>query len=140
MVSPLTEPRGTWRAWSQSRLVPTACVVLGLALLVIAGVRGIWGFGIAGLLVMFTYAAVLIATRRRSETMGLLAGDVSDERQARIMTSALAMTAQVWLLVILGGFFYGLITDAEYTGLFSALSAVGGVSFAASVFVYSRRT
>jgi hypothetical protein len=97
-------------------------------------------FGVVGLGAMLVYAGVLAVTRNRSETIGLLAGETVDERRDLIMAKAQAITANVWMVAILAGFFYGLATEADYTGIFAGLAAVGAVAFGAALGVLSRRS
>jgi hypothetical protein len=124
--------RGLWG-------VLAVCLVAGAVYLGIGLAKDEWELGVVGLGIMLVYGLVLVVTRRRSETMGLLAGDFSDERKAQIATSALAVTAQAMMLVVIGGFLYGLATDSAHTEVFSALAAFGAVVFAGSLFVLSRR-
>ena len=122
------------RAW-----VWAVCVLAGVGFLVTGVAKGMLWFGLGGLAVMLGYGLLLSFTRRHSETISLLAGDVSDERQAHIMTAAMAVTGHVWMAVILGGFLVGAATAAAYTTVFSGLAALGGLTFAVSLFVLSRR-
>ena len=135
MTDRLRDDRGLrGRAW-----VLTVCVLAGVGFLVIGLGNGMVWFGLGGLAVMLGYGVLLTLTRRRSETISLLAGEVSDERQAQITTTAMALTGHVWMALILGGFLVGAATDAAYTNVFSGLAAIGGLTFAISLFVLSRR-
>ena len=52
---------------------------------------------------------------------------------------ALAFTANVMVVVLVGGFLVTLATSSELTGMFAALCAGAGVSFAGGIAWYSRR-
>ncbi len=116
------------------------CVVIGLAYLGIGLATGRTGFGAVGLGIMLAYALGLALLRRRSETAGLLSGDIRDERQALVLSKAAAFTGNVMITVVLGAFLWTLATGSELANVFAGLSAVGGVAFAAGVAVSARRT
>ena len=115
------------------------CVVTGLAYLAIGVATGQTGFGVIGLLIMFAYGAVLLVARRRSEAVALLGGAFSDERQHEIGRRALALTASVLIIGILGGFFVSLATRSEHTQVFAGLGALGGAAFIIGIIWHSAR-
>jgi len=115
------------------------CVVTGLAYLAIGVATGQTGFGVIGLLIMLAYGAVLLVARRRSEAVALLGGDFSDERQHEIGRRALALTANVLVIGILGGFFVSLATRSEHTQVFAGLCALGGAAFIIGIIWHSTR-
>lgn len=115
------------------------CVVIGLAYLAIGLATEQTRFGIAGLLIMLAYGAVLVLGRRRAEAVALLGGEFTDERQQDIGQRALAFTAGVLLVALLGGFLVGLATQSEHTQVFAGLCALGGVAFAAGIVWHSSR-
>lgn len=114
-------------------------MVFGLVYLVIGFVTDQLGFGWFGLAIMLAYAALLTVGRRRSEAFALLAGDLSDERRAALGQRALAFTASVLVVVLLGGFLVSLVVGSSLAGVFSALCAVAAVAFAGSLVYLSRR-
>ncbi|NYF98149.1 DUF2178 domain-containing protein [Janibacter cremeus] len=109
--------------------VLTLCVVMGLVYLTIGVATDQTRFGIIGLLIMLAYGAVLFVGRRRLEALALLGGAFTDERRHDIGQRALAFTANVLVIGILGGFFVSLATRSEYTEVFAGLGALGGVAF-----------
>ena len=115
------------------------CVVTGLAYLAIGVATGQTGFGVIGLLIMLAYGAVLLVARRRSEAVALLGGAFSDERQHDIGRRALALTASVLIIGILGGFFVSLATRSEHTQVFAGLGALGGAAFIIGIIWHSAR-
>lgn len=119
--------------------VLSLCVVMGLVYLAIGVATDQTRFGIIGLLVMLAYGAVLFVGRRRLEALALLGGAFSDERQHDIGQRALAFTANVLVLGILGGFFVSLATQGRHTDVFAGLAALGGVAFIASIIWHSTR-
>jgi hypothetical protein len=125
-------PRGRW-------LVFGICVAAGVAYLSIGLARHETGFAIGGPLIMLGYGVMLLIFGRRSEIVGLLAGNGSDERRAQIQLRAVAATGQVLIVVLLGGALWTLATGSRYEGVFTGLCAVGGLSFLASTAWYSRR-
>ena len=125
-------PRGRW-------LVFGICVAAGVAYFSIGLARHEIGFAIGGPLIMLGYGVMLLIFGRRSEIVGLLAGNGSDERRAQIQLRAVAATGQVLIVVLLGGALWTLATGSRYEGVFTALCAVGGLSFLASTAWYSRR-
>lgn len=119
--------------------VLTVCVVMGLVYLAIGVATDQTRFGIIGLLIMLAYGAVLFVGRRRLEALALLGGDFTDERQNDIGQRALAFTANVLVIGILGGFFVSLATQSEHTEVFAGLAALGGVAFIIGIVWHSVR-
>lgn len=119
--------------------VLTVCVVMGLVYLAIGVATDQTRFGIIGLLIMLAYGAVLFVGRRRLEALALLGGDFTDERQNDIGQRALAFTANVLVIGILGGFFVSLATQSEHTEVFAGLAALGGVAFIIGIVWHSAR-
>ena len=133
MTSHPREGRGDHRA------VLVTCLVFGLLYLVTGVVTDQVGFGLFGLGIMLAYAAVLELGRRRVEALALLAGDVSDERQAGITQRASAFTAQVLVVVLVASFLVTLASGSDLAGVFAALCAVGAVAFLSGIVWHSRR-
>lgn len=117
----------------------TVCVVMGLVYLAIGVATDQTRFGIIGLLIMLAYGAVLFVGRRRLEALALLGGAFTDERQHDIGQRALAFTANVLVLGILGGFVVSLATQSQHTEVFAGLAALGGVAFIAGIVWHSIR-
>lgn len=122
-----------------SVLVLGLCVLIGLVYLGIGLATDNTGFGVAGLGIMLGYAALLAFGRRRSEALGMLAGDLDDERRVALSLKASAFTTNVLVLVLVGGFLVTLATSSDLAGVFAALCAVAGVAFAAGIVWHSRR-
>ena len=119
--------------------VLAVCAVIGLAYLAIGVATDQTRFGIIGLLIMLAYGAVLFVGRRRAEALALLGGAFTDERQHDIGQRALALTANVLIIGILGGFFVSLATQSEHTMVFAGLGALGGAAFIAGIIWHSTR-
>lgn len=119
--------------------VLTVCVVMGLVYLAIGVATDQTRFGIIGLLIMLAYGAVLFVGRRRLEALALLGGAFTDERQHDIGQRALAFTANVLVLGILGGFLTSLATQSQHTEVFAGLAALGGVAFIVGIIWHSIR-
>lgn len=115
------------------------CVVIGLVYLAIGVATDQTRFGIVGLLIMLAYGAVLFLGRRRAEAIALLGGDITDERQHDISQRALAFTANVLVVGILGGFLVSLATQSEHTLVLAGLGALAGVAFIAGIVWHSTR-
>lgn len=119
--------------------VLTVCVVMGLVYLAIGVATDQTRFGIIGLLIMLAYGAVLFVGRRRLEALALLGGAFTDERQNDIGQRALAFTANVLVIGILGGFLVSLATQSQHTEVFAGLAALGGVAFIIGIVWHSVR-
>lgn len=120
-------------------IVPATCVAFAVVLLVIGVVRHDMWLTIASPLIMIGYGAFLLLFARRSEAVSLLAGDESDERRTALQLKARAATAQILVLVLVGGFIWSLSTGSHHAQTFSWLCAVGGISYIGSLVWYSRR-
>ncbi len=128
--------RQLWSRWGNLGFA----IALGVILLVIGLVRGNVFLGVSGLVIMCVYAAVLEASRRRSETAHLLTpGSRNDERQQQIGLQALAVTGAVLVLALVIGFFWTYATDSAAAAVFGGLAALGGLTFILSNLVLSRR-
>jgi hypothetical protein len=128
------------RACQSNRwIVPAECAVFAAVLLAIGLARGDVWLALAGPLIMLGYGAGLLLFGRRSEAVGLLGGDSSDERRAALQLRASAATAHVLIAVLVGGWIWAIATGSRYAGTFSALCAVAGVTFIAATVWYSRR-
>lgn len=120
-------------------IVPGLCLVLGVGVGVAVMAQGDPGYGIFILLLMTGYALALVLFSRRSETVSLLRGESPDERAASIQTHAIAITGHVLIVVLVGGFIVQLLRGGD-TEVWSALCAVGGLTYAVSLFVLHRRS
>lgn len=127
------QPRGRW-------LVLGTCLLAGVAYLAIGLARDEIGFAIAGLVVMLGYGAMLLLLGRRSELVGLLAGNGSDERRAQIQLRAAAATAHVLIVVLVGGAMWTLATGSGSAGVFTGLCAVGGLTYLLATVWCARRS
>jgi hypothetical protein len=125
-------PRGRW-------LVFGTCVAAGLAYLGIGLARDLPVLAIGGPLVMVGYGVLPLLAGRRSEIVGLLAGNGSDERRAQIQLRAIAATGQVLVLVLVGGALWALVARSVYTSVFTGLCAVAGLSYLAATVWFARR-
>ncbi|MEV4244826.1 hypothetical protein AB0J63_15595 [Streptosporangium canum] len=114
------------------------CLLLGLLLGVPFMVRGEVVIGLVFVGIMAGYAAVLLLTRRRSETTAMLSGELGDERRRLNELRARGVTAHVLLTIVLGGFFVQMWRGEDYL-LFAGLAAAAGVSYAIALFYFSRR-
>lgn len=119
--------------------VLTICVVMGLVYLGIGLATDQTRFGVFGLLIMLAYGGVLFIGRRHSEALALLGGQVTDERQADIGQRALAFTATVLVIGLLGGFLLGLATQSEHTLVLAGLCALAGVAYMVGIVWHSTR-
>ncbi|RJL20835.1 hypothetical protein [Bailinhaonella thermotolerans] len=117
---------------------PVFCLVLGLLMGVPTMLRGDVGLGIAFVAIMVGYAAILMLTRRRSETTSILSGELSDERHKLNELRARGATANVLALVTVGGFLVQVWRGEDATA-FAALGAVGGLTYIAALVYHSRR-
>jgi uncharacterized membrane protein len=115
------------------------CVLAGLAYLGIGLATHHGWSGAIGLVIMLAYAALLTLARGRSETIGLLAGEVTDERRAAISQRALAFTANVLVLAIAAGAMVSLATSSPDFRVYGILASISAIAFAGSLAVFSRR-
>jgi hypothetical protein len=118
--------------------VPIVSVLLGALLLAVAAVGGQLYAGIGGAGIMLAYAAVLVLFGRRSESVALLGGDVSDERRVALTIKATVFTAYVLIVVILGAWLWE-VGHGRDGSPYGELSAIGGLSFLAATIVLGRR-
>ena len=118
---------------------PVFGLLIGAAMLLIAGLRGNWGLGAVLLAIMAAYAGVLLLLGRRSETVGLLGGDVPDERGQQIALRATALTGQVLVVVIVAMFLWELAHGRDGSP-WTWLGALGGLSFVGATAWYARRS
>jgi hypothetical protein len=108
-------------------ILPLFSVAIGLVYLAVGLVGGQPGFAIAGAIVMFALAAVLVLVRKRSETVqGLL--DRRDERINALDVQATAITGGV-LLVAIATAFVVEIARGESGGPYVWLGCLGGVTY-----------
>ncbi|MDQ2837981.1 MAG: DUF2178 domain-containing protein [Actinomycetota bacterium] len=119
--------------------VPAACLVFGLVYLGIGLGRGDLALGFGGLAIMVGYGTALLLFGRRSEPIGLLGGEVTDERRAAIQLRASATTGQILVLVLVAGLLWSLATGSSYAGVFCGLCAVGGAVFIGSTAWFAHR-
>ncbi|WP_018180141.1 DUF2178 domain-containing protein [Jongsikchunia kroppenstedtii] len=118
---------------------PALGVVIGLAYLGVMLARGKPALGFVMLGIMLVYVAAMLLLSRRTETGALLRGTANDERQRDINARALAITAQVLVVTILGGVFYSLAAGSSAAAIWCGLAAVGGATFVMAIIALSRR-
>jgi hypothetical protein len=99
-------------------VTPIFGVVLGLLFLVIFALHGDWTSAITSFAIMAVYSGVLLVLGRRSETVGLLGGDVPDERGRANSMKSLAFTGEV--------------ANGRDGSPWATLGAIAGVSFVAA--------
>lgn len=119
--------------------VLAVCVLSGLAYLAIGVGTGQTRFGLVGLFIMLGYGAVLLVGHRRVEALALLGGSISDERQHDITQRALAFTANVLVIAVLGGFLVTLAMESDLAEVFAGLAALGGAAFLGGIVWHSTR-
>ncbi|WP_152186052.1 hypothetical protein [Segeticoccus rhizosphaerae] len=123
------------------RGVMAVCLVGGLAYLAVGVVTGQVWFGVFGLAIMLTYAGWLTWRRGRTEEETILAGEGVDERQQAINARATVAMGNLMLLAVLAGFFISLFLQWDSgVWVFGGLAAFGGVSYAAALAFYLRRS
>lgn len=123
---------------SAYRSVIGLCALAGLAYLGIGLATGQGWFGVVGLGIMLGYGLVLTAFRHRSETVGLLAGEATDERRRDINTRATAAMGNVLAAVLVVAFMVSLAVGSALAGTFAWLAALGAVVYAVSLAWLSR--
>jgi Na+/H+ antiporter NhaD/arsenite permease-like protein len=117
---------------------PVFCVVLGL---VLAG--AMWaggqpgGWWVLGLFV--AYGGVLFFLSPRSEVASLLTGEARDERQRSINDRATAATGMVLIWVLVIAFVVSVAVGSDLAFVFSALSALAGLTWLTALLVLTRR-
>jgi Na+/H+ antiporter NhaD/arsenite permease-like protein len=118
-------------------VVPVIAVAAGVAYLVAGLVSGNTGFGIAGLVVMLVFAAVIWLVRRRSETVqGLL--DRRDERINAIDLKATAFAGSILLVAVIVAFVVDIARGGDGAPYFW-LAAIAGIASLAAVLVQRLR-
>jgi hypothetical protein len=110
---------------------PALSLAMGLAFLVASAIGGQAGTGLAMLAVMVVYSAVLLAFGRRSDTMGVLAGQPVDERLEKIGLHATAVAGIAAILVALAGFLWAIANGQSGTD-FALVVASAGIAYLAA--------
>jgi Na+/melibiose symporter-like transporter len=118
-------------------VTPVLGLVFGVVFLAIFAIHGDWASAIASFAIMAVYSGILLTLGRRSETIGLLGGDVPDERGRANSMKALAFTGEVLILVIIAMFIWE-VANGRDGNPWAALGAIGGVSFGAATAWYTR--
>jgi uncharacterized membrane protein len=118
--------------------------VVGVAIaLVVAGIQykstGSAAEAIAVLAIVGGYALGLVALRSRSETAGVLSGVVVDERYELIHQRALAFSAQVMAVVLVGAF-VAMEVIGNDAAPYAWPAGVLGASYLAAMFWYRWRS
>lgn len=117
--------------------VPAIAVAAGVAYLVAGLVSGNTGFGVAGLVVMLVFAAVIWLVRRRSETVqGLL--DRRDERINVIDLKATAFAGSILLVAVIVAFVVDIARGGDGAPYFW-LAAIAGIAYIVAVVVQRLR-
>ena len=125
----LPKQRASWQRWG----TPLAAVLIGVAYLVAGLIGGDLPFGVVGLAIMTGTAAVLLVAARFSDTVaGLL--HRRDERINSLDTQASLFAGMVVILAVIVGFVVE-IARGEDGSPYSALGALGGVSYIAALVV-----
>jgi len=119
--------------------VPVTSAVFGLVYLAIGVAHNDWKFGLGGLAAMLVYAAVLLLFGRRSEAIGLLSGDQSDERRMDLQLRVAATTGYVMIVAVVAGAIITLAAQSQYSAVFAGLCALGGASWIGSTIWFSRK-
>ncbi|MFI0907690.1 hypothetical protein ACH4TE_29885 [Streptomyces sioyaensis] len=112
-------------------------LVGGAAMAVIMTVRGEVTLAIVLPVIIIGYGLAVTFSAERSDVAAQLSGHEEDERRRLINWRAGATTANVLMLVLVCGTFYELV-HGELGGKFSLLSALGGITYAASSANYTR--
>lgn len=118
--------------------LPAISVALGLLL---AGALWIGdqpgGWWVIALFV--AYAVFLYALSPRSEVVALMSGEARDERQRSINERATALTGNVLIWVLVGGFLVTTAVGSDLAVVFSSLSAFAGLTWLTALVVLTRR-
>lgn len=122
-----------------SWVVPGLAAVLGLVMLGIQIARDDLALGLVLLAIMWGYGAIIVVLRRHNEIGELLAGGVTDERRQVIQLTALAVTGQVLMVVLVGGFLVQMARGAD-TQPWTSLGALGGATYLVSLVVMRARS
>jgi Na+/melibiose symporter-like transporter len=112
-------------------VTPILGIAFGLLFFVIYAVHDDWTSAVISFVIMAVYSAVLLTLGRRSETIGLLGGDVPDERGRANSMRSLAFTGEVLILVIIAMFIWELANGRDGSP-WAALGAIAGVTFGAA--------
>jgi hypothetical protein len=134
-------PEGLVGRLQRSRwTTPALGLLIGLVALAVQAARGDLGGGVGSLVIMAIYAVVLLAFGGRSEVVSLMRGHAGDERAGQIQQRALAMTAQVLVPVLVGGFLVELARGADDLPVWTWLCALAGVTYLIALALLSRRS
>ncbi|WP_329128277.1 hypothetical protein OG727_20000 [Streptomyces caniferus] len=98
---------------------------------VIMTVRGEIAMAIALPVIIIGYGLTVSLSAGRSDVAAQLSGHEEDERRRLINLRAGSMTGNVLMLALVCGTFYEL-ARGEFGGTFTWLSALGGITYAAS--------
>ncbi|MCP2335876.1 hypothetical protein [Actinomadura rupiterrae] len=116
--------------------------VLGLVIgVVYFGIFLAWGkvwMAVFGLAVMWVYSALLVAGSRRSETVALMRGEVSDERRRQINLRASAFALNVLVVVMVGMVLYEFARGHDGRP-WTWLAAIFALSYGGATAFYARR-
>ncbi|MGW7487189.1 hypothetical protein [Streptomyces sp. NPDC054786] len=104
---------------------------------VIMAVRGEIAMAVALPVIIIGYGLTVSLSAGHSDVAAQLSGYEEDERRRMVNMRAGAMTGNVLMLALVCGTFYELVRG-ELGGPFTWLSAVGGITYAASSAVYIR--
>jgi hypothetical protein len=127
-----------WMCQAPRWVLPVFSVALGLVLagaLWIGGQPGAWWV----IALFVAYAAFLYALSPRSEVIALMNGEARDERQRSINEKATAVTGQVLIWVLVGGFLVTTAMGSDLAAVFSSLAAFAGLTWLTALVVLTRR-
>ncbi|RFU41047.1 DUF2178 domain-containing protein [Actinomadura logoneensis] len=99
MTTEKTRPAGGAQHWG----TPALGVVAGVVYFAIFIAWGKVGMALFGVAVMWIYAAVLVLGSRRSETVAMMRGEVTDERRTQISLRASSFALNVLVVAMVGG-------------------------------------
>lgn len=129
----MTEPR-RGRRW----IVPLTGLLGGVGYLVVFLVHDDPVMAAVGFLIMAAYAVFLLVGSRKSETVALLNGELSDERRQQINLRVSTFTLNVLTLVLVGALFVSLARGHDGQP-WALLCAVLAVAYLGATVYYSRR-
>ena len=118
--------------WRSRWWTPAVSVGIGLLILTASWIGDKRDEGLTGLLVMTVVGAGILVLGRHSETVGGVSGRGRDERWAMIDMRATSTTAMVLIVCIIGAWLYEL-SQGQDGQPYSALGAVGGITYVLSV-------
>ena len=124
--------------WSGRTATIAGCVVFAVVYLVIGVVRSDTALAVFGPVIMLGYGAFLLLFGRRSETVGLLGGDTSDERRRLLQLRATALTGNVLVAALVIGALVSLAVGSSTFHVFGPLCALAGLAWGASTVYVSR--